>query len=86
LKGVLLHNGSNLASTPVAYSVNLNENYDNLGRILNKLNYKKHNWVICGYLKVIGILLGEKQENTKYPWYICEWVSRDRKNHWTRQE
>jgi len=86
LKGVLLHNGNNLSSIPVAYSVNLKENYDNLERVLNKLNYKEHNWTICGDFKVIGILLGQQQGNTKYPCYICEWDSRDRENHWTRQE
>ena len=86
LKGVLLHDGNNLASIPVAYSVNLKKNYDNLERILNKLNYKEHNWAICGDLKVIGILLGQQQGNTKYLCYICEWDSHDRKNHWTRQE
>ena len=36
--------------------------------------------------KVIGILLGQQQGNTKYPYYICKWDSRDRINHLIRQE
>ena len=86
LKGVLLHNSNRLASVPVAHFVKLKETYENLKQLLINVKYSEHNWMICGDLKVIGILLGQERGNTKYPCYICKWDSRDRINHWIRQE
>jgi len=42
--------------------------------------------MICGDLKVIGILLEQQQGNTKYPSYISKWDSHDSINHWIRRE
>ena len=86
LKGVLLHNGNVLASVPVAHSVHLKETYHNMYMLLEKVKYKEHHWMICGDLKVLCMLLGQQQGYTKYPCYICQWDSRDRKNHWGRRE
>jgi MarR-like DNA-binding transcriptional regulator SgrR of sgrS sRNA len=46
LKGVLLHNGNRLASVPVAHSVHLKETCENLEQLLEKINYKPHQWMV----------------------------------------
>jgi hypothetical protein len=86
LKGVLLHNGNCLASVPVAHSVHLKETYENLERLLEKINYKQHQCMVCGDLKVLCMLLGQQQGYTKFPWYICEWDSRAPDKHWTQKQ
>lgn len=86
LKAVLLHNGNKFASVPVGHSVHMKESYENLELILNKLSYSQHEWTICGDLKVISMLLGQQSGYTKYPCFICEWDSRDRKEHYVRKD
>ena len=86
LKGVLLHNGNTLASVPVAHSVHLKETYENLELLLEKIKYREHNWMLCGDLKVLCMLLGQQSGYTKYPCFICEWDSRARDKHWTQKE
>jgi hypothetical protein len=60
LKGVLLHNGNQLASIPIAHSVHLKETYENLHLMLEKVQYPLHKWIVCGDLKVLGMLLGQQ--------------------------
>ena len=86
IKAVLLHNTNVLASIPIAYSVEMSENYDTLQFILQKINYEVHNWQICGDLKILTILLGQQSGNTKYPCFLCLWDSRDRKSHYTNKK
>ena len=52
LKAVLLFNGNKISSVPVVYSVHMTENYRNMELLLTALQYKDHNWLICGDLKV----------------------------------
>jgi len=52
LKAVLLHNGNELASIPLAHSVPLTENYENIKLLLHVLKYQEHNWLICFDLKL----------------------------------
>ncbi|GFU51057.1 uncharacterized protein TNCV_2414851 [Trichonephila clavipes] len=85
LKAVLLHNGNRYASVPVGHSVHLKECYENLEFILNKLSYSDHKWTICGDLKVIYTLLGQQSGYTKFPCFLCEWDSCDRKQHYVKQ-
>ncbi|GFV21245.1 uncharacterized protein TNCV_183961 [Trichonephila clavipes] len=85
LKAVLLHNGNRYASVPVGHSVHLKECYENLEFILNKLSYSDHKWTICGNLKVISMLLGQQSGYTKFPCFLCEWDSRDKKQHYVKQ-
>ena len=66
LKGVLLHNGNRLASVTVAHSVHLKETYKTLEQLLEKINYKQHQWMVCGDLKVLCMLLGQQQGYTKW--------------------
>ncbi|GFV35888.1 uncharacterized protein TNCV_2866471 [Trichonephila clavipes] len=85
LKAVLLHNGNRYASVPVGHSVHSKECYENLEFILNTLSYSDHKWTICGDLKVISMLLGQQSGYTMFPCFLCEWDSRDRKQHYLKQ-
>ncbi|GFX01805.1 uncharacterized protein TNCV_1022081 [Trichonephila clavipes] len=85
LKAVLLHNGNRYAAVPVGHSVHLKECYENLEFILNKLSYSDHKWTICGDLKVISMLLGQQSGYTKFPYFLWEWDSPDRKQHYVKQ-
>ena len=86
LKAVLLHNGNRYASVPVAYSANLKETYEKMSLLKKKIRYREYNWRICGDLKVITILMGMQTGYTKYCCFICEWDSRDRKQHYIKKE
>ena len=86
LKAVLLHNGNQLPSIPVAHSVHLKETYDSMVILLQAINYSKHQWHICGDLKIIGLLLGLQGGFTKYCCFLCLWDSRATKDHFTRRE
>ncbi|GFV76506.1 uncharacterized protein TNCV_4727261 [Trichonephila clavipes] len=85
LKAVLLHNGNLYASAPVGYSVHLKECYENHEFILKKLSYSDHKWTIFDDLKVISMLLGHQSGYTKFPCFLCEWESCDRKQHYVNQ-
>ncbi|GFS88360.1 uncharacterized protein TNCV_1751171 [Trichonephila clavipes] len=85
LKAVLRHNGNRYASVPVGHSVHLKECYENLEFILNKLRYSDHKRNLCGDLKVISMLLGQQIGYTKFPCFLCEWDSRDWKQHNVKQ-
>lgn len=86
LKVVLLHNGNKQPSIPIAYGINLKETYVVMKDVLEKINYKKHSWNICGDLKVIAILLGMQLGYTKYMCFLCEWDSRARDKHYVTKE
>lgn len=85
LKAVLLHNGNEYGSVPVAYSTRLKETYENLQRVLTKIRYTEHNWTVCGDLKIICMLLGQQKGYTKMPCFLCEWDSRATSQHWQNQ-
>lgn len=84
LKVVLLHNGNKLPSIPIGHSVHMKEEYSNVVLILEKIRYSEHEWRVCGDLKIISMILGQKSGYTKFPCYLCEFDSRDRENHWTK--
>ena len=86
LKGVLLHNTNVLPSIPIAHSVTMKETYESLQFLLEKVQYKRYEWSVCGDFKVIGILLGQQAGYTKYPCFLCEWDSRARTEHWVRKQ
>ena len=55
---MLLHNGNELASLPVAQSVQMKETYENMKTLINKHKYDQHQWLICGDLKVTSKMTG----------------------------
>ena len=56
------------ASVPIGYSAHRAESYVNMKEM--------NNWLICGDLKVIAILLGMQGGYTNYPCFLCLWDSR----------
>jgi len=86
LKAILLHNTNVLAPIPIAYSTVLKESYENVKIVLDKIKYSEHNWLFCGDLKIIGIVLGMQSGNIKYPCFLCHFDSRDRANHYHKKE
>ena len=48
LKAVLLHNGNEKPSIPVAHVTGLNETYESMDLLLRLTKYKDHTWNICG--------------------------------------
>lgn len=83
LKAVLLHIGNIYPSVPVGHAVHMKETYDNMTRLLDKINYKTYKWCISADLKVVAILLGLQLGFTKYCCFLCEWDSRARNLHYT---
>ena len=78
LKAVLLHNGNEYISIPVAHVTNMKECYDVMQLLLGKIDYKLHKWFICGDFKVIGILLGLQSGYTKFCCFLYIWGSKAR--------
>ena len=66
LKRVLLHNGN-----IIGHSVHLKEQYEHTKLVLDLLQYKEHNWVICVDLKMVNFLLGQQGGYTKYLCFLC---------------
>jgi hypothetical protein len=82
LKAVLLHNGNELPSIPVAHSVHLKEKYENVKLLLHKINYDQYQWDVCGDFKMLGLQGG----HTKHPCFLCLWDSRASKEHYVKQQ
>ena len=59
------------------------ETYENLSILLKNIKYNEHNWLVCGYLKVIGILLGQQGIYTKLPFFLRECMAD--KDHWKKK-
>lgn len=86
LKAVLLHNGNEYAPIPIGHSTILKETYESFQFLLDRIDYKSHNWLICGDFKMINILVGLQSGNTKNPCFLCLWDSRAREQHWQQKE
>ncbi|GBM27627.1 hypothetical protein AVEN_35282-1 [Araneus ventricosus] len=85
LKAVLLHNGNSFVSLPIG-PVHLEENYNDLSMILEKINYQEHRWMVCGGFKMLTIFLDHQAGYTKYPCFLCVWDSRARDLRWTKTD
>ena len=86
LKAVLVDNGNEYSSTPIGHSVQMKETHNSLDQLLSALNYHDHGWLICGDLKVVGLVLGLQGVYTKYPCFLCLWDSWADDQHDARQE
>jgi hypothetical protein len=58
LKALLLHEGNILPSIPVACVIHKKEMYENMKKILSRMNYKTYECHICSNLKVVTTLTG----------------------------
>ena len=85
LKCVLLHNGNIYGAIPIGHSVHLKEQYEHIKLVLDLLQYKEHNWVICVDLKMVNFLLSQQGGYTKYPCFLCLWDSRAKDKHWNQR-
>lgn len=85
LKAVLLNIGNKFSSIPVGHSVQIKETHNTMEHLLTALNYQEHKWLICGDLKVVGLILGLQGGYTKYPCFMCLWDSRADDQHYIRQ-
>ena len=85
LKAVLLHNGNDLPSVPIAHASGMEESYENMCSLLTAIDYTAHQWNICGDLKVICMLLGLQKGYTKYMCFLCLWDSRADSEHYTKK-
>jgi len=86
LKCVLLHNGNQFASVPLAHSTKLKEKYEAVKYVLEIIRYDQHKWIICVDLKMVNFLLGQQSGFTKYPCFLCMWDSRDTAHHYTKKD
>ena len=60
LNCIFLHKGNQYASVPIDYSTKLKEECNNIKRVLEKLKYHEHQWLVCIDLKMINFLLGQQ--------------------------
>ena len=91
LKAVLLYKGNIYLSIPLAYSLQMKEDYENVKQLLIKINYAQFKWYVCDEFKILGVLLGLHSGYTKYSCFLCLWNSRAngehyKKMHWPTQE
>ena len=86
LKAMLLHIGNQKPCIPIAHSVNLNETHENMKILLDAIDYKSHQWNICGDLKVIGMLMGMQTGFTKFCCFLCLWDSRAVNEHYVKRD
>lgn len=85
LKAVLLYNGNQFPSIPLAHSAYLKEEYHNVKRLLKLLKYEQHGWEVIGDFKMVAFLMGLQGGFTKFPCYLCLWDSRNTKEHYHKR-
>ena len=71
LKADLLYNGNSFPSIPIWHSVQTKETHNSMDHLLSVVNYKEHKWMICGDLKVVGLVLGFQGGYATYPCSLC---------------
>jgi len=63
----------------------MKESYESMKLLLGKIKYGEFKWKLCCDLKVVALLLGMKLGDTKYCCFLCDWDSRDKKNHYVNK-
>ena len=84
--GVLLHNRNKYPSIPIAHSFHLKKSYDNMKLLLEAIKYSEYQWILCGDLKVISLLMGMQAGFTKYCCFLCLWDSRAVSQHYKQKD
>ena len=64
----------------------MKETHNSMDHLLSAINYQEHKWLICGDLKVIGLVIGLQNGYTKYPCFLCLGDSQADDQHYVRQE
>ncbi|GFU38630.1 uncharacterized protein TNCV_1495621 [Trichonephila clavipes] len=85
LKCILLNNGNKYGFIPIAYSVTLKEEYANITKVTETINYQDPKWFICVDLKMVNFLLGQQGGYMKFRCFMCLWDSRDKQQHWSQK-
>ena len=83
---VLLHNGNNYPSLPMAHSVHLKEEYNSVKMLLCALKYDDYGWKVIRDFKMISFLMGLQGSFMKFSCFLCLWDSRDAKAHYHRTD
>ena len=79
-KAVLLDNGNVLPSIPVTHVFGIKESDDSMKQLLQYIKYDTYKWNI-----VNALLLGMQLGYTKFPFFLCEWDSRDKAHHYVKR-
>ena len=58
------HNGNMYSSLSIGHSTKLEEDYNNIMTVLQKLDYDSHQWLIGVDLKMINVLLRQQSGYT----------------------
>jgi len=62
----------------------MKESYERTDLLLEKIQYEKYNWNICGDARVL--LLGVRLDHRKFCCFLCEWDSRGGKYHYVQKQ
>ena len=84
LNAVLSHNWNSFSTIPNGHTVQMKETHNSMDHLLYAVNYQEHKWLVCGDLKVLGLVLG--LQDTKYPCFLCLWDSWADDQDYVRQE
>ena len=71
VEGLFRAVGNVYPSIPLAYSLQMKEDYENVKQLLIKINYAQFKWYVCGDFKMLGFLLCLQGEYTKYFCFLC---------------
>jgi len=63
----------------------MKESYESMKLLLGKIKYDEFKWKLFGDLKVVALLLGMQLGYKKYCCLLCDWDSRDKKNHYVNK-
>ncbi|CAK8673450.1 unnamed protein product [Clavelina lepadiformis] len=85
LKAVLLHNTNKCPSIPLAHSVYMKEEYQNIKILMSALKYDHYNWEVIGDFKMVAFLMGLQGGYIKFQCYLCLWDSRNKAFHYKKR-
>jgi len=63
----------------------MKEGYESMKLLLGKIKFGEFKWKLCGDLNVAALLLAMQLGYTEYCCFLCEWDSRDKKNHYVNE-